>query len=396
MTEPLRPAGHAGPSVEDGAESHGALQLSRRKAASGARLVRTSVVAARRVAAPYETMTRVALAQIARSRLARLGGIILAALAIVALSADLLASDLPIACRWHSTVYLLPNVTHPAALAGLDCTRMRRERALLPLPGDWQVDPLVVHGPMRADPAAVLSPPLTRGHGLGTDVAGRDLFARLVYGTRTALGLGLAGSVVLVAIGVSFGAAAGFLGGLTDAIVSRAVESLVAIPTFLLVLVVGALVPHATTTTLLWTIALTRWTELARVVRAEVLVTLGNDYVTAARALGVSSWRILVRHVLPNAIGPALVAAAFGVASIVLIEAAVDFLRVGSPDGTASWGEALGEARGHPQAWWLIAFPATLLLLTLVALNLVGEAARDALDPKLRGSGEDMRQGMRG
>jgi peptide/nickel transport system permease protein len=217
-----------------------------------------------------------------------------------------------------------------------------------------------------------------------------------VYGTRTALGLGLAGSVVLVAIGVSFGAAAGFLGGLTDALVSRAVESLVAIPTFLLVLVVGALVPHATTTTLLWTIALTRWTELARVVRAEVLVTLGNDYVTAARALGVSSWRILVRHVLPNAIGPALVAAAFGVASIVLIEAAVDFLRVGSPDGTASWGEALGEARGHPQAWWLIAFPATLLLLTLVALNLVGEAARDALDPKLRGSGEDMRQGMRG
>ncbi len=393
MTEPLRPAGHADPAVDGEPDSHGALRLSRRKAASGARLVRTSVVAARRVAAPYETMTRVALAQIARSRLARLGGIILGALAIVALSADLLASDLPIACRWHARVYLLPNVTHPAALAGIDCTRMRRERAL---PDDWQVDPLVVQGPMHVDPAAILLPPLTRGHWLGTDVAGRDLFARLVHGTRTALGLGLAGSVVLVAIGVSFGAAAGFLGGLTDAIVSRAVESLVAIPTFLLVLVVGALVPHATTTTLLWTIALTRWTELARVVRAEVLVTLGNDYVTAARALGVSSWRILVRHVLPNAIGPALVAAAFGVASIVLIEAAVDFLRVGSPDGTASWGEALGEARGHPQAWWLIAFPATLLLLTLVALNLVGEAARDALDPKLRGSGEDMRQGMRG
>jgi peptide/nickel transport system permease protein len=392
VTEPLPPTGQADHPVDGEPDSHGALRLSRRKAASGARLVRTSVVAARRVAAPYETMTRVALAQIARSRLARLGGIILAALAIVALSADLLASDLPIACRWHSTVYLLPSVTHPEALAGVDCSRMRRDRA----PGDWQIDPLALHGPMHADPGAVLSPPLTPGHGLGTDAAGRDLFARLVHGTSTALGLGLAGSVVLVAIGVSFGAAAGFLGGLTDAIVSRAVESLVAIPTFLLVLVVGALVPHATTTTLLWTIALTRWTELSRVVRAEVLVTLGTDYVTAARALGVSSWRILVRHVLPNAIGPALVAAAFGIASIVLIEAAVDFLRVGSPDGSASWGEALGEARGHPQAWWLIAFPGTLLLLTLVALNLVGEAARDALDPKLRGSGEDMRQGMRG
>jgi peptide/nickel transport system permease protein len=108
---------------------------------------------------------------------------------------------------------------------------------------------------------------------------------------------------------------------------------------------------------------------------------MGKDYVTAARALGASPGRVLRRHVLPHAIGPAIVAAAFGVASIVLVEAAVDFLRVNPPDTLVSWGQALGEARGNAGAWWLIAFPGGALLATLIALNLVGEAAREALDP---------------
>ena len=221
------------------------------------------------------------------------------------------------------------------------------------------------------------------------------MFARTVYGARTALGLGLGAAAILVFLGVALGALAGFAGGTLDTIVTRTVESLTAIPTLVLVLIVGALVPHPTTATLLWTIALTRWTDLARLVRAEVLLTVGADYVVAARALGASAGRVLGRHVLPNALGPALVAAAFGVASVVLIEAAVDFLRVGPPDTMASWGEALGEARGHPAAWWLVVFPGTALLATLVALNLVGEAARDALDPRLRGAGEKLTEPMR-
>jgi peptide/nickel transport system permease protein len=177
--------------------------------------------------------------------------------------------------------------------------------------------------------------------------------------------------------------------------VTRTVESFTAIPTLILVLIVGAMVPHPTTAILLWTIALTRWTDLARMVRAEVLLALGSDYVTAARALGASPARILRRHVLPNAIGPAIVAAAFGIASVVLIEAAVDFLHVGPADATASWGEALGQARGHRDAWWLIVFPGSALLAMLIALNLVGEAARDALDPRLRGVGEELTEAMR-
>jgi len=362
-----------------------AVDLTRRKDAS-TRDLRESLYeaghTAQRAAAPYVTMTRLALAGLARDRLARAGGLLLACLAMVALFADLLASDLPLACRWHGHTYVLPAVTQPAALSELDVAAMRADAA----PGDWIVAPPVAHGPVSAggSPSALL-PPLTVGHPMGTDGIGRDVFARVVHGARTALLHGLAASLVLVLIGVALGGLAGFAGGTLDALVSRAVEALTAIPTLVLALVVVATVPHATTATLLWTIALTRWTVLARLVRAEVLLSLGTDYVTAARALGTSPMRVLWRHVMPNAVGPAIVAAAFGVASVVLLEAAIDFLHVGAPDTVASWGEVMGEARESPAAWWLVAFPGAALLAALVALNLVGDAARDALDPRLRG-----------
>jgi peptide/nickel transport system permease protein len=342
-------------------------------------------------AAPYLTSARIAVAHLARSRLARLGAMVIAAFALVALLADVLASDLPLLCRWQGELHVLPNVTHPAALAGLDCATMRARAT----PDDWLVAPPVPFGPLHTDSAAALLPPLSQRHLFGTDTEGRDVFARTVHGARTALELGLSASVILVVLGVALGALAGFAGGTVDNLVSRTIESFTAVPTLVLVLIVGALVPHPTTATLLWTIALTRWTDLARLVRAEVLLSLGSDYVTAARALGASPSRILRRHVLPNAVGPAIVAAAFGIASVVLVEAAVDFLHAGPADLRASWGESLGEARDHAGAWWLIAFPGSALLALLLGLNLVGEAARDALDPKLRGVGEELAEALR-
>jgi peptide/nickel transport system permease protein len=379
-----RPSEQAGP-PQGGPRSPGA---SRKTASLG--VVRHSIVEARLVAAPYLTMTRIALSRLKRDRLARAGGLLLAVLALVGLFADLLASDLPIACRWHGRLHVLPNIVRPSALETVDCSRMRWDRRT----GDWMLPPLVAYGPSAPNAGDVLLAPLVRGHPLGTDALGRDVFARVVHGTRTALGAGLAASMLLAAVGVGLGALAGFAGGIVDALVARAVESLTAIPTLVLVLVVGALVPHPTTATLLCTIALTRWTELARLVRAEVLLALRADYVTAARALGAAPARVLGRHVLPNAIAPAIVTAAFALAWVVLIEATVDFLRVGLRDGSASgvgfaetgvsWGEVLGEARTNAQAWWLVAFPGAALLATLIALNLVGEATRNALDPRLR------------
>ena len=366
-------------------EASVAIDLSRRKDAS-TRDLRESLYQAQRVAAPYVTMTRIAFGTLGRNRLARAGALVLGCLAMLAIFADLAASDLPLLCRWHGSVYVLPAVVHPAALSGTDVTRMRRDAG----PDDWMIAPLVEHGPAEeGSEQDALLPPLSAGHPLGTDERGRDVLARVVHGARTALVHGLSASMVLVLLGVGLGALAGFAGGKIDGLVTRAVEAVTAIPTLVLVLVVVASVPHATTATLLWTIGLTRWTVLARLVRAEVLMSVGTDYVTAARALGASAPRVLWRHVMPNAIGPAIVAAAFGVASVVLLEAAVDFLHVGVPDTMASWGEAMGEARLHPGAWWLVVFPGATMLAALVALNLVGDAARDAMDPRLRGMVDD-------
>jgi peptide/nickel transport system permease protein len=345
-------------------------------------VLRRSMVGAQRAAAPYVTMTRIALTRLARDRLARAGGVVLAWLALAGVFADVLASDLPLVCRFHGVLYVMPNVTRPRALEGIDCARMIHERQ----PSDWLIAPLVADASAASITAVdALAAPFVRGHPFGTDTQGHDVFARVVHGARNALGMGLAAAALLVAVGVLLGALAGFAGGIIDALVARAVEALTAIPTLLLVLVVGALLPNPTRVTLLLTIALTRWTELARLVRAEVLSALGSDYASAARALGASLPRVLWRHVLPNAIGPAIVGATFAVAWVVLVEASVDFLLGGAAAPGTSWGQLMGEARAHDQAWWLVVFPGLALLATLLALTLVGEAARNALDPRLRG-----------
>jgi peptide/nickel transport system permease protein len=141
---------------------------------------------------------------------------------------------------------------------------------------------------------------------------------------------------------------------------------------------------------------LTRWPEVARLVRAEVILVSSQDYVIAARALGASPFRVLRRHVVPNAFAPILVAATFGLASVVLVETALDFLRVGIPPSAASWGETLSETREHLGAWWLLVFPGLAVFVTVMALNLAGEALRDALDPRLRAALGGMAEGAPG
>jgi peptide/nickel transport system permease protein len=332
---------------------------------------------------PPEGTMRQVLVRLRRSRNAMLGLVALCGLLLLSVFADLLASDLPILCRVQGTVYVLPAVTHPAALAGWDNARVDAEAG----PGGFSIAPLVPFGPRQtasgATVAPLAAPSFSRTHPLGTDAFGRDVFARLVHGARTAMSIALLAVLAFVSLGTILGALAGFFGGPFDGLVSRVVETLTAFPTLILVLVVQALVPHPTTTTLLVTLALTRWTEVARLVRAEVLLITSQDYVLAARALGASPARVLLRHVAPNARAPVLVSATFGLASVVLIEAALEFLHVGLPGPVPSWGEMLSESRDHLAAWWLLVFPGLSLFLSVVALNLVGEALRDALDPRL-------------
>jgi peptide/nickel transport system permease protein len=316
------------------------------------------------------------------SVLARFAWLAIVVIALVAVLADFLASDLPIACHAHGRTYVFPNLTHPPSLAEEDCGRLRAEAG----PGDWSLDPWIAFGPREGaadDGAPRVAPPFrAAGHPLGTDQEGRDVFARLVHGARTSLGTGLLAAFVFVGLGTVLGALAGFYGGLIDALVGRAIETLTPFPTLILVLVVQALLSHPTIESMLLAIGLTRWTEVARVVRAEVLLVTSQDYVLAARALGARPLRVLLRHIAPNAAAPVLVSAAFGIAQVVLIESSLEFLRVGVAS-SVSWGEMLSEARGHPGAYWLLLFPGLAIFIVVAGLNLVGEAWRDALDPRL-------------
>ncbi len=308
--------------------------------------------------------------------LGRAGLLVAALLVLLSIFADLIASDLPLLCRVNGTLFVLPNVTRPAELESMDRQALVREAT-------WVVAPLVRHGPravLGEDVQPLLAPSLE--HPLGTDREGRDVFARTVHGTRSYLVFALAATIASVVLGASLGALAGLFGGVVDAFVSRVIESVSAFPPLVLVLGIQAAVPRPTLLTLFLAIALTRWPEIARLVRAEVLSATTRDYVLAARALGASPFRVLRRHIAPNVGAPLIVAAAVGVGAVVLTEASLDFLHVGAPAGAASWGETMSQFRDAPSAWWLLAFPGILLVVTIVAYNMMGEALRAMLDPR--------------
>lgn len=311
-------------------------------------------------------------------RLGRAGLLVAALLVLLSIFADLLASDLPVACKIHGSFFILPNVTRPVELEAMDRSVLLRE-------ADFAIMPLVGHGP-RASPGEEIRPLVSpsAGHPLGTDREGRDVFARAVHGTRSYLVFALAAVLASIGLGGLLGAIAGLFGGATDAFVSRVIESVSAFPPLVLVLGVQAAVPRPNLLTLFLAIALTRWPEIARLVRGEVILATTRDYVLAARALGASPIRVLRRHIAPNVLAPLIVAAAVGVGAVVLTEASLDFLRVGTPRGAASWGETMSQFRDAPSAWWLLAFPGTLLIVTIVAYNMMGEALRGMLDPRAR------------
>jgi peptide/nickel transport system permease protein len=219
-------------------------------------------------------------------------------------------------------------------------------------------------------------------HWLGTDSEGRDVFCRMLYGTRISLTVGVVAVFIYILIGTILGALAGYYGGWVDSIVSRSIEVLITFPTFVLILTLAALIEHRSIIHVMLIIGLTSWTSVARQVRAEFLRQMSLDYVQAARAMGLPGRRIIFFHILPNAIAPALVSATFGIAGAILIESTLSFLGVGD-SAVPSWGETLNAGRVQ-QKLWLVLPPGAAIFFVVMVFNLVGEALRDALDPKLR------------
>ena len=218
---------------------------------------------------------------------------------------------------------------------------------------------------------------------LGTDPLSRDVWSRLVYGTRVSLGIGALGALVAVALGTLVGALAGYYRRWIDAVLMRGVDVGLALPRIFVLLMAVALWDGLPFAALVVAIGLTSWFGTSRLVRAEVLSLRQRDFVVAARALGAGSSRVIVRHVLPNAAAPIIVSAALGVGNVLLLEAALSFLGIGVPPPDASWGNMIAD--GMPSIYtapWSTFFPGLAISLVVMSLNGAADGVRDALDPR--------------
>lgn len=244
------------------------------------------------------------------------------------------------------------------------------------------------YDPTSIDVYNVLSPP-DKAHILGTDELGRDLLSRIIWGSRVSLKVGFVAVGIAIMIGIILGSIAGFYGGRVDAILMRFVDIMLAFPTFFLILAVIAIL-EPNIFTIMAVIGVTGWMDVARLVRAEFLTLKERDFVDAARALGMKNKRLIVRHILPNALSPVFVAATFGVAGAILTESGLSFLGLGVQPPDPSWGNILTAGKDNIEiAWWLSLYPGLAILITVLSYNLVGEGLRDALDPRLWAAEEE-------
>ncbi len=221
-------------------------------------------------------------------------------------------------------------------------------------------------------------------HTIGTDTLGQDVLSQMMHACRLAISIGFVSTGIAVVIGVTIGALMGYFGGWVDLLLYRVVEIFMAIPVLFLLIVAAGLLPR-NTYVMMAIIGCFTWTGAARFIRAEFMKLRHTDYVQAAQAMGLPLWSILFKHMLPNGVTPVLVESSFLIAAAILIEATLSFLGLG-PTGQASWGSLLRNASGEAGGflWWLAIFPGAAIFLTTLAYNLIGEALRDAIDPKLK------------
>jgi ABC-type dipeptide/oligopeptide/nickel transport system permease subunit len=226
-------------------------------------------------------------------------------------------------------------------------------------------------------------PPSTR-HWFGTDTVGLDVFSRVVYGARVSLKIGIAATTIALVIGLLLGAISGFFGGIIDTLIMRITDIFLAIPYIVLAVAIASVLGRSENTVIM-VLGLTGWLGICRIVRSSFLSLKQLEYVEAAHALGYSKWRIMFRHILPNALQPIIVYGTIAIGSVILSEAALSFLGVGPTYPTPAWGLMVADARGVlAVAPHMLFFPGMAIFITVLAFVFVGDGLRDALDPKLK------------
>jgi peptide/nickel transport system permease protein len=256
---------------------------------------------------------------------------------------------------------------------------------------------LVPYGPLEQDLDIIYKRPFhrkaaqtvryreTQMHLMGTDDSGRDVFTRILYGTRISMTIGIVAVSIYLTLGLAVGAVAGYFGGKIDMLISRIVEIVMLFPSFFLILTLVALIGPSLYIIMV-VIGLTGWPTIARLTRGEFLRQRAIDYVSAARALGASNPRVMFRHILPNALSPCLVAVPFGIAGAIVTEESLSVLGFGARPPAPSWGAVLNLAVFNYEMWWLTVFAGLAIFVTVTVFNVVGNGLRDAMDPRLKGT----------
>lgn len=238
--------------------------------------------------------------------------------------------------------------------------------------------------PTYADPSQSLLPP-SGAHWFGTDLQGHDIYARTIYGARASVVVGLGATLLVFIVGGSLGALAGFYGGWVDAVISRVSDVFFGLPLLLAAIVLMQVMHHRTVWTVIAILALFGWPQVARIARGAILEVRESDYVLAAKALGLTRFQVLLRHALPNAIGPVIAVATIALGLFIVTEATLSYLGVGLPTSVVSWGGDISVDQTRLRAGSPILFyPAGALAITVLAFMMMGDALRDALDPASR------------
>ncbi len=262
-----------------------------------------------------------------------------------------------------------------AVAAGLVVAALAVVAVLAPAIAPWDPD--------RPDIRKILGAP-SGPHPLGTDQLGRDVLSRMLYGARVSLAVGFVSVGIAALIGTILGAAAGYHGGAVDGAIMRLVDLMLVFPRFFLLLAVLAFL-RPSIWTIMAVIGLTGWMGVARLVRAEFLALKEREFVVWSQSIGASGFRIVWRHILPNALAPVLVAMTLGIPAAILTESGLSFLGLGVQPPNASWGNILNDGKDAIEiGWWLSLYPGLAILVTVLSYNLFGEGIRDALDPRLR------------